>query len=210
MADDVKIKYAGTRVEALEKLAADPRKVLVEVGTHLVKVTGRSFREQQRGPNRWEPRRVPNIPGALRDLDVSANVKSRRFQGRPALIDTNQLAKSFAYRFVGNRRIVFGTKVPYANLHQHGGESRIRVTGTMRENLAKWLKKRRGAEKREAKKAESEGRKPPDPVSTLFGWIFQVPRGGEVTFRVKARPFVGFFRDDYKVLQAAIQRHARK
>lgn len=210
MADEVEIKYAGTRVEALEKLAADPRKVLVDVGTHLVKVTGRAFREQGRGPNRWEPRRVPNVPGALRDLDVSANVKSRRFQDRPVLIDTNQLARSFAYRFLGNRRIIFGTKIPYANLHQYGGESKIRVTGTMRTNLAKWLKKRRGSEKREAKKAEAEGKKPPDPVSTLFGWIFQIPAGGEATFRVKARPFVGFFRDDYKFLKDAIQRHARK
>ena len=209
MADDtnLKINYHGTKVEALERLATDPSAILGEVGIHLVSVTQKAFREQRRGTDSWTPRRIPNIPGALRDLENSPNVKARRFQGRPAVVDTAQLSKSFTWRFASKHRILFGTKVPYANIQQFGGASRIKITKMMRENLGKWLKKQRGKEKREEKKS---GEKTENPMSAAFGWLFSIPVGSSAVFRVKARPFVGFYPDDRKKMNEIILRHLKK
>jgi phage gpG-like protein len=189
---NLKINYSGTKVEAIAKTLDDPKAALSQVGAYMVKVTQRSFREHKRGPFKWEPRRTPNIPGALRDLENSPNVKARRFEPQPVLLDTGQLSKSFSWRTAGRTAIMFGTKIPYANLQQHGGVSRIRITKTMRANLSEWLKKKKNKERR-----------------ADFGWLFQYKAGQSIEFNVTARPFVVFTSDDKKEVRAIIMRSIR-
>ena len=203
---DLKINYHGTKVEAISQALDNPKAALNQVGAYMVKVTQRSFREHKRGPFNWKPRRTPNIPGALRDLENSANVKSRRFQDQPVLLDTAQLSKSFTWRTAGPRAIMFGTRVPYANIHQHGGVSKIKVTKSMRENLGVWLKRQRGKEKREAAKS---GKQAENPMSAAFGWVFQYKAGQSIEFNVIARPFVVFTVEDKKQVRAIIMRSIR-
>lgn len=177
------VRYEGTAVELLSNLLKRPGAVLARFGTWWVQQMRSAFRTQGRGKP-WAPRRVPNYPGALRDLEGGPNIKGRRFDERPALIDTGRLRDSIAWRFLGPARIEGGTTVPYASLQQLGGISTVRITETMRANLAKWLKRR--------------GKKDPE-ARRSWGWLFNRKGGGirtEQLFRVTARPFVEFLARD--------------
>ena len=244
----VKVNETGTKIETIRNMASSPKKILSLIGVYLVKTTSAAFRLQKRGPHSWEPRRVPNVAGILRDLDKGPSIPSRRFEGTPALMDTGRLRGSFTWRFYSSTSIMFGTNVPYANVHQTGGDSEIVVTSTMRENLATLLRRNRGVIKRVQKaggrdaywhkKASDEYTKwkTRNPMATKaaladarkkiyqkaeasttrkagqaqmlsgLGWIFSYHAGDVVTFRVKARPMVGFWEEDKKEMDKIIRR----
>lgn len=53
-----------------------------------------------------------------------------------------------------------GSYLPYAGIHQHGGESRQTIDATVRANLAMWLKTKRRSHQRKKKKGEAAGQEP--------------------------------------------------
>ena len=168
-----RVKWRGTRVQILADALANVKPVLKKIGLHLVRATQKAFRAQARGMFGWKKRRVPNIPGVLRDMERGITVPGRRFKDRPALIDTGMLRNSIAYEFISPTTIRFGTNLPYAAIHQRGGVSQIRLTTVMLSNLAVWIRSQQGKKWRDS-----------------FGWIFSKKRGSMLRFRVAKRPFV--------------------
>ena len=146
---------AGIRVGgrgAPSSLLDNPLPFLRQVGVLFLAESQKAFRQQALGADAWPERINPNIPGILRDLEKGPSVKGRRFEGRPAVIDTNTLRRSLAPatqtplpRKVGSMfQVVVGTNVPYASKQQEGGVESIRITPTMKRNLAILLRRQRG------------------------------------------------------------------
>ena len=126
----------------------DLSRVLKAVGELAVSEAQRSFDDQEFGGQPWQ-RRYPNqspfsinVAGVLQDLSESGEVKARRFEGRPAGVDTGQLRTSIASRTVKKGTIEVGSALPYASIVNFGGFSTQPVTKQARRNLARFLKKR--------------------------------------------------------------------
>mgnify|MGYP006908281628 CR=1 FL=1 len=83
----LKVDTAG-KGEQLKLRFNNPRPVLRAIGAMVDSDSQSSFRNQKLGPVAWPPRAVPNIAGIVGDLNVGRRPPSRRFQARPALIDT--------------------------------------------------------------------------------------------------------------------------
>lgn len=119
--------------------------LLDRIGLLLVSRAQKSFRAQSRGGKGWLPRAAPNAAGLVRDFASGANPPARRFQSRPALIDTGTLRNSITYR-KGKDFVEIGSPLSYAEVHNRGGETEpIPVTDTVKKNLRKWLAKRKNA-----------------------------------------------------------------
>lgn len=168
-----RVRWRGTRVQVLADALSNVKPILKKVGLWLVRATQQAFRAQARGMFGWKKRRVPNIPGVLRDMERGITVPGRRFKDRPALVDTGMLRNSIAYEFVNPTTIRFGTNLPYAAVHQRGGVSKIRLMPVMLTNLAIWLRSQQGEKWRDS-----------------FGWVFSKKPGSTLSFRVAKRPFV--------------------
>lgn len=139
----------------------------------MVGKTQQAFRDQGRGGVAWQGRGVPNRVGILRDLEAGRTPPERRFEARPAAIDTGRLRASIAYRVEGESTVVVGSSLPYASDVQRGSSVSINVTGQLRSALADWLRSLQGERKRVARSA--------------MGWLFRV---GVLTTTVPPRPFV--------------------
>ena len=144
----------------------------------------KAFSAQKRGKIKWlqrgggagTPNQVKNMAGLLSDLARSGNVKSRRFQSRPAGIDTGTLRRSIAYRVLGDGAVEIGSTLPYASKMQEGGEISVEITPKIRTNLAKLLRKR-------------------TDLREELGWLFQADR---YEAEQPARPFIIWTEDDQK------------
>ena len=84
----------------------DLSRVLKVVGEMAISDAQRHFDDQEFNGKPWL-RRYPNqkpfvinVAGALADLSVSEDVKSRRFQERPAGLDTGQLRASISSKLI--------------------------------------------------------------------------------------------------------------
>ena len=175
----------GGRLTALQKSLADSTVLMERIGLGLLSRAQRAFREQKRGNNAWGKRMTPNIGGVVSDLNAGRQPQKRRFVPGPALRDTGQLLRSLT---IGGPQNLFratpssvevGTNVPYAQTHQTGGVSFVRLQKPGRAILAKWLKRNR-----------QHG---PD-----LGWLFS---RSTFTIRVKKRPFLGFDAEDLRDVQ---------
>jgi len=155
----------GVQVEHLQRLQAglkDPQSLLRQIGTLLLVQATRAFEEQGLGDIKWKPRypnqKAPmvNIAGSLQDLNKGREPKARRFQRRPALMDSKALYQSVsknnpaASRLLGAHVIEVGSVKEYAGLMQHGGRSTQAVTSQAKKTLAKWSKSLRGKRRRMA------------------------------------------------------------
>lgn len=135
----------GPRLRALAELLDRPRGVLEAIGGFIVKESGKAFREQRLGNFPWKPRVNPNWPALLRDAESgAARPPQRRFQERPALMDTGLLARSIAHQVVSNTDVevgVAGVAKAYADIHQVGGKSQsVVVTKAIQHRLWGWIK----------------------------------------------------------------------
>lgn len=179
------------------------------MGAYVVSQAERAFSDQHRGAAQWPERGVPNVAGILSDLEKGPNVKARRFDPRPAGVDTGRLRRfsmSDNYGQTAKGFEVF-TTVPYAEKFQEGGVTEIEVTREMADNLALAMRKAR----RTAKKAkrgpvmsfnEKAASKAVDAGHLAsLGWIFTfAKRGQKVRIEQPARPFLTVERDDEKAL----------
>lgn len=166
----------------------DPTPVLEAIGAMGVSISERSFKDQRLGKFRWAERYPKqgdpfvNVAAITRDFTEGKNPPARRFERRPALIDTSHLRRSIAKRVLGTNAVEWGTNVPYGALHQFGGESVQPVTETTKQNLARWLrKKKRDPQTGKLVKVHSAYRE-------KLGFLFQQKT---LATKVGSRPFVG-------------------
>jgi len=125
----------GERIRLIREAFADPRVPLMRIGAMMTTRSQDAFEDQGRDEE-WPARITPNIPGILSDLERGAGVPARRFQPRPAGVDTGRLRNSITWRLVEGAAVEIGTNLPYAALIQWGGEVTIPITGPMKSRLA--------------------------------------------------------------------------
>lgn len=160
----------GSRLAVLADRTRDRAPILKRIGTVIASRMQATFRTQGRGRFPWRARSVPNVAGIVADLAKGATVKPRRFQDRPALIDTGRLRGSISFRVLGQQAVEVGSNVPYASLHHTGGVSVQEITPTVRRGLADFLRRRRD-----------------ETLSRRLGFLFRADR---LETRIPARPFV--------------------
>lgn len=138
----VQIIQRPQNLEDAKDGATDLRPLLQQIGALLTARTQAAFRQQGRGGNRWAPRAVPNVAGIVSDLAAGKNPPARRFQPRPALVDTGRLRGSINWQLNGGDEVEVGTAVPYAAQHQEGGTSTLLVTQAVKDGLANLLRQK--------------------------------------------------------------------
>lgn len=171
-------------VAPLQERLANLRPLLTEIGVTLTAKSQESFRKQSYGRTKWPGRMVPNVPGIVGDLNRNMRPPKRRFQPRPALVDTGKLRQSISFQ-VGQTDVVVGTNLEYAAQQQEGGVSKVRLLKSSRKALAELLRER------------------PELRKDL-GWLFSKPK-----FEVKIRPrrFVGYDNEDRATVRDLIGKH---
>lgn len=170
-------------LDRLKSALSTPRPLLDAVGMLLVGRTQRAFQDQARAGNSWRQRAVPNRIGILEDLRAGQSPPERRWDPRPAAIDTGRLRASIAFRVNGNK-VVVGSQLPYASDVQRGSTKTIALDGGLRRALAAWLKSLRGDRRDMARKA--------------FGPLFSK---GAASVRVPPRPFLAITDEDRKTIK---------
>ena len=158
--------------------------LLNNIGVELTAKSQESFRKQAYGRTKWSPRMVPNVAGIVSDLNRNMKPPKRRFQPRPALVDTGKLRQSISFQ-VGATDVIVGTNLTYAATQQMGGTSKVRLLKSSREALSELLRKR------------------PD-LRKQLGWLFSKP---EFTIKVRARPFIGYDDQDRDTVRGLIAEH---
>lgn len=176
-------------LESLKERLKNPEPLMQGIGLYLVGQAQRAFREQGRGGTSWAERSVPNRMGVLMDLQQGKTPPARRFQARPAAIDTGRLRSSIAHRIEGTRVIV-GSNLPYASDIQRGGTKTVQMDAQLRRALADWLKSLRGERRTAMRRA--------------FGFLFQT---GSLTVTTPARPFLMVTEEDRRKIQELIRQY---
>lgn len=133
----------GKKLGRIEANLANPEPVMRVIGALVVSESERAFEDQRHDGRRWSARAVPNVYGIIADLAGPASAPAgRRFDSRPALVDTGRLRSSIDSDVVNNgRTAVIGTTVDYAAVHQFGGriESET-ISATVQQKLGRWLR----------------------------------------------------------------------
>lgn len=175
-------------LERLREASKDPRPLLEAVGLYLVSQSQGAFRQQGRGSVSWEGRGTPNRIGVLLDLQAGRVPPARRFQARPAAIDTGRLRQSIAYRVSGNT-VTVGSSLPYASEVQRGSTKTITLDTGLRRALSDWLRSLSGSQKTAMRKS--------------FGFLFHT---GSLTVTTPPRPFVLLTAQDRQWINDAARR----
>lgn len=146
------------------EIGIDFGRALDRIGVYLRERARSRFQDQSFGGDEWAERSVPNIAGIISDFQDRGRSPSaiplRRFEARPALIDTGTLRKSIDYRVEDDgATVTVGTNLPYARKMQEGGRSDFRIdaqTGAKLKRLAASAKvKNLGDAERVARRLES-------------------------------------------------------
>lgn len=168
----------GRKYRRIKGVLDDPRPILTKIGVIMVAESQEAFVKQQFGEDVWRPRRVPNLFGILNDIANNKTPPKRRFDARPALKDTGDMARKIDKRLIGNFVVEVGSNQPYAALMHHGGTSKsVVLSDRVRAALWAWLKK--------------GGRK----YRKELGWVLNRKfRGKQLTAEIPPRPFVGLTR----------------
>ncbi|MCP4794033.1 MAG: hypothetical protein GY882_12000 [Actinomycetia bacterium] len=178
----------GAQVERWEKNLANPRAALKQIGALVVAESQRSFRDQQHGKDKWEPRAPVNVYGIISDFAKGGTPPARRFERRPVLKDTGRLSSSIAFKVLGTSAVEVGSNLPYAGTMQYGGpiESE-KISSSVRRALWKWLK------------PKDKG------LKAQLGWLLNKKfRGETLKGEVEARPFVGITKDTVEDIREVV------
>jgi phage gpG-like protein len=132
----------GDKMRRWRAKLTDPSDPLKQIGAMLVSASQRSFKDQGLGQDKWQPRAPINVFGIISDFHAGKKKPpARRFETRPALKDTGALQKSIAFEVTGNT-VEVGSNLPYASVHQFGGETEsLPITKKVRELMGEWLLK---------------------------------------------------------------------
>lgn len=139
-----------------------PEAAAKQVAALQVAVSQRAFREQRLGDVPWPARSMfvtdsrgrrwlVNVAGIVADMNRGASPPARRFEERPALVDTNALRRSVASQVTaepGRTTIATGSTLAHASVHQSGGPTSTPITPAGKANLRAWIKRSEGAEAR--------------------------------------------------------------
>jgi phage gpG-like protein len=206
----MKTPIADTIVRRLRGTLAHPERLLPAMSSLMRSQARQAFERQNFGGIAW-PARYPNqqppkvnIAGVVQDLAKGPTIKARRFDDRPALLDRGDLLRSIATRRIGNDAIEQGSVVPYASIHQTGGETKQAVTAAVKQNLGLWLSgrsktpKKKGQNKTKAQKRLADDRA---KYRRKLGWLF---RADEITTHVAQRPFLGLTGETEKKIDRII------
>jgi len=177
-------------IQVLADKLQRPREVMEAIGALMQGRAVAAFRQQRRGSKAWAPRMVPNVPGIVRDLNAGGFPKSRRFEPRPAVVDTGLLRNSITWAVGANgRSVTVGTTVPYAATQNEGGSSDVTLTSGGRRQLTLWLRRDESARE------------------LGIGWLFSKPT---FTVNVRARPFLVIDRDDRRMIIREVEREIER
>ena len=218
----------GDLMRGLGRGFADPRRLMKRLGFLIATRGKEAFADQRRGPFVWKRRKVPNVPGILADLrEGKTTIPNRRFEPRPALIDRGRLladlSSNEAVRAEGTFSVSVGSRLPYASLHQFGGDVDVPIDAALKAKIRALL----GSYKKRAALAESKtyGSGPSrgdfaradrlgshaDMLRAALAPLLN-PRVKGKTFHIPARPFVVITdedMDDLKTLAAEELLHGR-
>jgi len=200
----------GRKIQRWEKALDNPQKALKQVGIMMVAESQRAFVEQKFGGQPWRERAVPNVMGIIADFAAGrTKPKARRFDARPALMDTGALAKSISYRIISADTVEVGTNLPYApTLHSGGKVQSETITEKVQDALAKWLKSQRNAIGRKTKDGRTKEQKA-DRVAVLedkLGWLLdKAIRGKKLEMDVPKRRMVGVTKQTKKDIRQIVK-----
>jgi hypothetical protein len=168
-------------MKTMRKRAEDATNYVIRAGQIAVDYCRKAFSDQSFGGTPWPARKTPSIMGVAQDLSVGPTVREERFRSRPALYVTGALKNSIGWEVQSRHSIRIISRLPYAKAMQEGGQSKvIRITKTVRRNLAEFLR------------GHPQHRKD-------LAFMFNVP---SVSSDVKPRPFIGITPDLADHLQA--------
>jgi phage gpG-like protein len=132
----------GSVMEAVGDILDKPKKLLDAIGLIGVAYAQQSFEEQRLADKPWAPRMNPNIPGIITDVNAGRDPRPQRFTDRPALMDTGNLHGSIAHEVLSDEIVQIGSTLPYAEVHQIGGESEVpELTDEGKGKLWAWMKR---------------------------------------------------------------------
>jgi phage gpG-like protein len=132
----------------------------------------------------WKPRGVPNVVGVIKDMEAGRKtIPARRFEARPAGIDTRLLSRSITYK-VTPGVVAIGSNLHYANAVQKGGAHTVRISSIARNNLRVLVERARA----KLKKGTGAGK---EWWIAQLGWLLFA---SQVKVNVPPRPYV-FFSD---------------
>jgi len=185
MTANIAIELNEEDLEEVRRRFTDPRPVLTALGLVILSKSQNAFKKQRLGRTPWPPRHVPNVAGIVSDLNRGAKPPSRRFQPRPALVDTGRLRNSLGMQ-VGIDAVNVGTDVKYAKDHEQGKTVTIKLTKAGKSGLKVFLKKR-------------------PELGDSLGFLFK-----KSTFKVKLRkrPIVEADNDDLNRMVELVERYA--
>lgn len=212
--------------EQMAALLQDRKRVLRVIGVYAVAAASRAFREQRSPDGTPWPQRYPNqagdplnVAGAIEDLGTGARIKKRRYDVRPAGVDSGTLRGRLTFEATDDELRV-GSDVPYARRFQEGGKSRQRLDTAVLRNLMEFLRGRRRAVRRSAGRAARlagyrvRGARIPVPRTVeerRLGPVFAAARNtGYWETESPARPFVGLSQRDAADIAEQIEADARR
>ncbi len=212
------------RLRAFADRLADPRALLRPMAALILARAQQAFTEQRRGSREWAPRGVPNVIGILEDLKRGSTPPERRFQPRPAGQDRGDLYRSVtiptAAAFVSLDTVEVGSRLPYANDVQNGGERDVPVDAALKAKIKAYLDKQTRKTARVERLAfEETGPKQVDPakygaavgrekmLKAALGWLL-APGVKGFTAKIPARPFVMVTDEDVSDFNRIIFREA--
>jgi phage gpG-like protein len=175
----------GSNLIELDGRFRNPDTFLKRVGAMMKGRIQSTFKDQGRDGVKWRERAVPNVIGIIRDMEAGRkSIPVRRFEARPAGIDTRLLNRSIAYEVRGENTVTIGSTVNYASDVQEGGTHTVRVSSIARNNLRTLVERARA----KLKKGTGAGK---EWLIAQLGWLLFA---SQVKVNVPARPFV-FFSD---------------
>lgn len=181
-----KLRLTFDNLGRFKRRLDDPRPVLKQIGALMLAESQKAFDDQAYGPERWPERYEGqdepfiNVAGALSDVARDRQIRDRRFDRRPAVVDTGMLRSSLTFGLKGKKAVRVGTTDPKAPKHLFGLSSSQTVTNIARRRLVKEYRrfKRIGGNRFEAFKK--------------LGFLHSVSR---LETQIQQRVFLGIFPD---------------
>lgn len=179
----------GAKLGRWEEHLTRPEAALKQIGAMMTAESQQAFRDQKFGDKAWAPRSVPNVMGIIADFAAGKkNPPARRFESRPAMVDTASMRNSIAFRLVSQQVVEVGVNRPQANvLHAGGAIESKPIDERVRQGLMAWFK--------------GQGKQ----WRSRLGWLLNPKFAGQtLKSKVPARPMVGVTKQTIEDVQDAV------
>lgn len=199
---DFTIKLRNTNPASLKRMQAvlrNPERILNQIGIKLLADAQKAFRNEEFDGEKW-PARYPgqkppyvNIAGLIADF-IAGKTKppARRFQNRPAGVDTKQTKNSLTVGraiSVDPLSVTVSSNTDGAIAMSTGGTTVQQITKQVKERLAAWMR----TAKRRIKRRQGDNRpiRDEDSAAARLGWLFSKK---SLVTKSAVRPFLGLSR----------------